>query len=53
MYLYMYCEIYVVGNAGVSDGGHSGGNGDVTVNDDTNLNTVMLMWMTVVMVILL
>jgi hypothetical protein len=32
MYLYMYCEIYVVGDAGVRDGGHSGGNGD----DDTN-----------------
>jgi len=32
----MYCEIYVAGDAGVSDGGHSGGNGDVTVNDDTD-----------------
>ena len=28
--------MHVVGDAGVSDGGHSGGNGDVTVNDDTN-----------------
>ena len=28
--------MYVVGDAGVSDGGHSGGNGDVTVNDDIN-----------------
>ena len=36
MYLYMYCETYVVGDAGVTDGGHSGGNRDVTVNDDTN-----------------
>jgi hypothetical protein len=40
MYLYMYCEIYVVGDAGVRDGGHSGGNGDDTNSkySDFNLN---------------
>jgi len=32
----MYHEMYVVGDAGVSYGSHSGGYGDVTINDDTN-----------------
>ena len=36
VFMYIYCETYVAGDAGVSDGGHNVGNGDVPENDDTD-----------------